>query len=181
MEVKALSLKGLLLFTPRTHADERGRFRETWSHAQFQSAVGERIDFVQDNESLSHRGVIRGLHFQVPPHAQGKLVRCAAGRVLDVVVDIRRESPTYGRHERVELSASNGHQLWVPPGFAHGFACLDDGSILQYKCTEYYAPRHEGSLLWNDPELRIDWGVDAPKLSPKDAGAPTWRSFDSPF
>lgn len=181
MEVKQLDIKGILLLTPRTFEDERGRFRETWSHEQFQNALGERVEFVQDNESQSHRGVVRGLHFQCPPHAQGKLVRCAVGRVLDVVVDIRSGSPTFGKHERVELSASNGHQLWIPSGFAHGFASLEDGSVLQYKCTAYYAPSHEGSIKWDDPELAIDWGIDVPNISPKDAIAPSWKALKTPF
>jgi len=181
MEVKRFDIQGILLLTPRTFADERGLFRETWSREQFAKVVGEAVDFVQDNESQSHRGVLRGLHFQRPPHAQGKLVRCAVGRILDVVVDLRRKSPTFGKHERIELSALNGHQLWIPPGFAHGFASLEDGSVLQYKCTDYYAPDHEGSLKWDDPDLGIDWGVDDPNISAKDAEAHSWKALETPF
>jgi dTDP-4-dehydrorhamnose 3,5-epimerase len=181
MEVKRTAIEGVLEFIPRTFADERGMFRETWSQAAFEAATGISIAFVQDNESRSAAGVVRGLHFQVPPHAQGKLVRCAAGRVLDVVVDLRRGSPTFGQHVKLELSAAIGNQLWIPPGFAHGFAALEPDAVLAYKCTAGYAPESEASLRWDDPDLAIDWGVAAPLLSPKDASAGSWSDFASPF
>lgn len=181
MEVQSTKFEGLLLLTPRAFKDERGVFRETWSRRAFAEATGLDVEFVQDNESRSGAGVLRGLHFQVPPHAQGKLVCCAAGRVLDVAVDLRTASPTFGQHLRVELSAANGMQLWIPPGFAHGFVSLEPDSVLHYKCTSGYAPGAEGALRWDDADLGIDWGVDAPLISPKDADAGRWADFESPF
>ena len=181
MEIKQTPLEGVLECIPRTFSDERGMFRETWSQATFASATGLSVVFVQDNESRSAAGVVRGLHFQVPPHAQGKLVRCAVGRVLDVAVDLRSSSPTFGHHVKVELSAEAGNQLWIPPGFAHGFAALEPDSVLAYKCTAGYAPGSEAALRWDDPDLGIEWGVAEPLLSPKDAGAGSWADFASPF
>lgn len=181
MDVRKTALEGVLVLVPRTFGDDRGRFRETWSVAAFQSATGLEVDFVQDNESRSALGVIRGLHFQGPPFAQGKLVRCVHGRVRDVAVDLRRNSPTYGQHVVVELTDEGGEQFWIPPGFAHGFAALEEGAVLAYKCTAGYAPQAEGALRWNDPDLAIDWGVADPLLSEKDAAAGWWAEFQSPF
>lgn len=181
MQIERTELEGVLVLTPRVFADDRGRFQETWSQRAFADATGLEVDFVQDNESRSAASVVRGLHFQAPPHAQGKLVRCPKGRVLDVVVDIRRASPTFGRHFTVELTPGNARQVWVPPGFAHGFASLEEDSVLQYKCTDYYAPECEGDLRWDDPVLGIDWRVKDPLLSPKDAVATPWSALESPF
>ena len=181
METALTSIDGLVILTPRTFRDERGVFRETWSEEAFRQATGEEVAFVQDNESRSLKGVLRGLHFQSPPHAQGKLVRCAAGRVLDVAVDIRRGSATFGQHVAIELSADDGRQIWIPPGFAHGFLSLEPHTVLNYKCTQPYAPGHEGALRWDDPYLAIEWGIREPLVSPKDAAAAFWSDFNSPF
>lgn len=181
MEVKITPLEGVLVLTPRVFADDRGSFHETWSAQRFLEATGVEAHFVQDNESRSAAGVVRGLHFQVPPHAQGKLVRCSNGRILDVIVDLRKGAPTYGQHVSVELTPENARQVWVPPGFAHGFAALEDDSVLNYKCTALYAPQSEGDLRWDDPHLAIDWGVRHPVLSAKDAVAKSWSEFESPF
>jgi dTDP-4-dehydrorhamnose 3,5-epimerase len=169
-----LDLAGLLLIEPRLFGDERGFFMESWNRRSF-AAAGLDVDFVQDNHSRSAAGVLRGLHYQLQ-RPQGKLVRVTAGRAYDVAVDLRRSSPTYGRWHGVELSAANRLMFWVPPGFAHGFLSLEDGTEFQYKCTDFYDPADEHSLLWNDPALAIDWPLDAigtPVLSAKDeAGKP---------
>jgi dTDP-4-dehydrorhamnose 3,5-epimerase len=143
--------------------------------------IGIEENFVQDNESMSHRGVLRGLHFQAPPFAQGKLVRVVSGKVLDVVVDIRKGSPAYGETYSVILSAENKYMLYVPPGFAHGFATLENNTVFQYKCTQVYNKESEGALNVFDPKLNIEWGIDSPLLSEKDQLAPTFDQFNSPF
>ncbi len=181
MHMETTALEGVLVLKPRVFADDRGSFQETWSTRAFVAATGVEVEFVQDNESRSGAGVVRGLHFQAPPHAQGKLVRCSQGRVLDVIVDIRRSAPTFGQHVAVELTPENGRQVWIPPGFAHGFASLEDGTVFQYKCTALYAPEFEGDLRWDDPFLGIDWRVSAARLSPKDEVATPWSAFQSPF
>jgi dTDP-4-dehydrorhamnose 3,5-epimerase len=181
MEITTTHLEGVLVLTPSVFADERGCFHETWAAQRFAEATGLDLSFVQDNESRSAAGVVRGLHFQAPPHAQGKLVRCSKGRILDVVVDLRRSAPTFGQHVSIELTPENARQVWIPPGFAHGFAALEDDSVLNYKCTALYAPQSEGDLRWDDPDLAIDWGVSHPLLSAKDAVAKSWSEFDSPF
>ncbi len=181
MEITTTRLEGVLILAPRIFTDDRGSFHETWSAQRFQEATGREDTFVQDNESRSAAGVVRGLHFQAPPHAQGKLVRCSNGRILDVVVDLRKGAPTFGQHVSVELTPENALQVWIPPGFAHGFAALEDGSVLNYKCTALYAPQSEGDLRWDDPDLAIDWGVSHPVLSAKDAVAKSWSEFESPF
>lgn len=170
----------LFVIEPRVFGDHRGYFFESYSAEHFKNA-GISADFVQDNESFSGKGVVRGLHFQAPPKAQGKLVRVQKGRVLDVAVDIRKGSPTYGKHFSTELSGENKKMLWIPPGFAHGFATLEDDTVFLYKCTDTYSPEHEGSILWNDPSLGIDWGVEDPKLSAKDEAGPLLKDFSSPF
>ena len=167
--------------TPRRFGDARGWFSETWNAARMAEA-GLDLPWVQDNHSLSaSRGTLRGLHFQSPPRAQDKLVRCTAGAILDVAVDIRSGSPTYGRWVGVKLSAENGRQLFVPKGFLHGFLTLTDGAEVQYKCTDIYSPDHDGAVRWDDPALGIDWGIATPILSDKDARAPLLADIGSPF
>ena len=171
MQFAPLSVSGLLEIVPRRHGDARGYFVETFRQDLFEAAVGP-VAFVQDNQSMSaEAGTVRGLHFQLNPRAQGKLIRCLGGAILDVVVDIRRSSPTFGRHMSVELTGDNGHQFWVPPGFAHGFLVTSDSADFLYKTTDYYAPAHERCIAWNDPTLAIDWKLDGrqPLLSAKDA------------
>ncbi|HCP40227.1 MAG TPA: dTDP-4-dehydrorhamnose 3,5-epimerase [Cryomorphaceae bacterium] len=170
----------LFLIEPRIFGDHRGYFFESYNKDDFERA-GISVNFVQDNESFSGEGVVRGLHFQAPPKAQGKLIRVQKGRVLDVAVDIRKGSPTYGEHFSIELSGENKKMMWIPPGFAHGFATLEDDTVFLYKCTDTYSPEHQGSLLWNDPALSIDWGVENPKLSAKDQVSPILKAFYSPF
>ena len=172
----------LFLLKPKRHTDSRGFFAETYSLLKYLE-LGIDVEFVQDNHSLSSEvGTLRGLHFQSPPRAQAKLVRCGRGAIFDVAVDIRRGSPTYGEWNGYELTAENGHQLFVPVGFAHGFITLEPNSEIVYKCSEYYAPETEGAVLWNDPEIGIEWPiVSAPILSDKDAAAPLLADFESPF
>lgn len=168
------------LIIPSRFGDNRGYFGETYSRRKY-SELGIDVEFVQDNHSLSHVvGTLRGLHFQAPPHPQGKLVRCGRGAIFDVAVDIRRCSPTYGQWEGYELSADTGHQLYVPVGFAHGFVTLEPDSEIVYKCTDYYAPETEGAVRWNS--CGIEWPLSGdPILSDKDAIAPALADFDSPF
>jgi dTDP-4-dehydrorhamnose 3,5-epimerase len=183
MEIETFSIGGPVLFTPRILNDDRGYFMETFRQTVFDSAVAEPMTFVQDNQSFSTRkGTVRGLHFQSQPHGQGKLVRCTQGAIYDVAVDIRLGSPTFGQHIRVELSADNGAQLWVPLGFLHGFSTLRDDVIVQYKCTGYYAADCDGNVAWNDPDLDIDWGIDPASavLSDKDRSAPLLRDLALP-
>ena len=181
MEVQTTPIEGLLLVRPRVFGDERGHFSETWNQRAFDEAVGHPVRFVQANESGSKAGVLRGLHFQAPPHAQGKLVRVPRGRVLDIAVDLRAGSPTYGRHHAAVLSGENRWQFWVPPGFAHGFLTLEDDTLFHYLCTELYHPESEGALMWNDPDLGIDWGIEVPSVSEKDAKARAFATFQTPF
>ncbi len=171
MEVMATALPGVLLIRPRVFGDERGFFLETFSAERYRQVAGIRLPFVQDNHSRSRRGVLRGLHFQ-RTRAQGKLVGVARGSVFDVAVDIDPASPTCGRHVGVELSDANHLQLWVPPGYAHGFCVLSEVADVVYKCTHYYHPEDEGGLAWNCPRLGIPWPIDAPLLSAKDRGYP---------
>ena len=183
MEVTETALAGVLVLTPRRFGDDRGYFSETWSRRRLAEA-GLDIDFVQDNHSYSEvAGTLRGLHYQAPPHAQAKLVRCAAGAVWDVAVDVRRGSPTFGRWVGVELSAENGRQLLVPVGFLHGFSTLTPDAEVLYKCSDFYAPEADGAVRWDSPALGIDWklGDRAPQLSAKDAAAPDFSDWDSPF
>lgn len=170
--MKAISaeLPGVVILEPTVHGDTRGFFLESYRHDRFRELTGFEGDFVQDNHSRSARGVLRGLHYQLPPMAQGKLVRVTAGAVLDVVVDLRRSSSHFGRWIGIELSATNHRQLWIPPGFAHGFLTLSDSADFLYKVTDYYSPAHERCLAWNDPALGIDWPADlVPVLSAKDS------------
>jgi dTDP-4-dehydrorhamnose 3,5-epimerase len=169
-----LALLGLLIYEPAVFGDDRGFFYEAWNRRAFAEATGEDPEFVQDNHSRSVAGVLRGIHYQLEPHSQGKLVRAAIGRIWDVAVDLRRSSPTFGQWVGVELSEENHKQLWIPPGFGHGFLVLSEVADVLYKATDYYAPALDRSLRWNDPTLGIDWPVDGaePVLSAKDAAAP---------
>ena len=180
MEIIKTSIEGLLIIKPNIFRDNRGSFFESWSKEAYQN-IGLDMDFVQDNQSLSQKGVLRGLHFQNPPYAQGKLVRVIKGLVIDVAVDIRQNSPTYGKHSSVELSEENKTIFWIPPGFAHGFIALEDDTIFAYKCTEVYNKESEGALVWNDIDLNIDWGVETPLISDKDLVAGSFKDFKSQF
>ncbi|MEZ4739271.1 MAG: dTDP-4-dehydrorhamnose 3,5-epimerase [Flavobacteriales bacterium] len=168
-------LDGLVLLRPRIFGDDRGHFLETFNQRAFNSLIGEEITFVQDNESVSTKDVLRGLHLQTAPHQQGKLVHVVSGAVLDVCLDIRPSSATFGQHYKVRLDGSTKELLWIPPGFAHGFVALEDRTIFAYKCTAYYQPSAERTILWNDPELGIEWGVERPLISPKDLIGGTFR------
>lgn len=180
MEVTPGPLEGLLIIQPRIFTDERGYFFESYNAEKFHTA-GITCTFVQDNQSLSSKGVLRGLHFQNPPYAQDKLVHVVKGRVLDVVVDIRKESPTYGQSFSIELSGENNTALFVPKGFAHGFICLEDDTLFYYKCSNLYNPAAEDGLLWNDADLNINWGEENPLLSVKDLKYTPFKTFKSLF
>lgn len=173
MNIIRTSIDGVFIMEPKVFGDERGYFFESFSQKEFDGKIGRTV-FVQDNESLSGYGVVRGLHYQLPPYAQAKLVRVVRGKVLDVAVDIRKGSPTFGKHVAVELSEENKLQLLVPRGFAHGFAVLGKEALFQYKCDNFYAPEFEGSIAWNDPALGIDWRIPAADiiLSDKDRHHP---------
>lgn len=172
MKVTATELSGVLMLEPHVHSDYRGCFYESWNARVFEKVTGISAEFVQDNHACSARNVLRGIHYQVV-QPQGKLVRVTAGAVLDVAVDLRRSSLTFGRWVAVELSADNKCQLWIPPGFGHGYAVRGDAATVIYKTTEYWSPEHDRSIRWNDPELGIEWGIEeSPVLSAKDAEAP---------
>jgi len=169
MQAAPLSLPEVVLLTPKVFGDARGFFYESFNSNSFAAATGQRPDFVQDNHSRSARGVLRGLHYQLPPRAQGKLVRVTQGEVFDVVVDIRRTSPTFGQWAGVRLSEENRHQLWIPAGFAHGFLVLSETAEFLYKTTDFYSPEHERCIAWNDPQIGINWPLAAePLVSAKD-------------
>lgn len=183
LQIEETALPGVLILTPRRFGDNRGFFCESWNQERMAQS-GLDYSFVQDNHSLSREvGTVRGLHFQSPPHAQAKLVRCGRGRLFDVAVDIRKGSPTYGKWVGEELSFENGRQLMIPAGFLHGFATLEPDTEIIYKCTDYYAPDCDGAVRFDDPDIGIDWGIDnsAAVLSEKDAAAPFLKDFDSPF
>ncbi|MES2060276.1 MAG: dTDP-4-dehydrorhamnose 3,5-epimerase [Bacteroidota bacterium] len=182
MTITETTIPGVLLFEPKVFADDRGYFFESYSKRTLQEA-GIDVDFVQDNQSMSHKNIVRGLHAQKAPFEQGKLVRVLQGAVLDVAVDVRKGSPTYGRHVSVELTADNKKQLWVPPGCLHGFVSLMDNTIFAYKVTAYFGKDSEVGLAWNDPELAIGWGISEKDalLSPKDQQLPAFAGFESPF
>ncbi|MEO1975858.1 MAG: dTDP-4-dehydrorhamnose 3,5-epimerase [Paracoccaceae bacterium] len=182
LDIQPTALPGVLILTPRRFGDARGFFSESWN-AKRMAEHGLHFDFVQDNHSLSAQvGTVRGLHFQSPPHAQDKLVRCGRGRLFDVAVDIRKGSPTYGQWVGEELSFENGRQLLVPAGFLHGFVTREPDTEICYKCTDYYAPECDGAVRWDDPDIGIDWGLAGEAvLSGKDAAAPLLADFDSPF
>lgn len=182
MEVIKTDIEGVVIIEPRVFKDARGYFFESFSQREFEEKVRP-INFVQDNESMSSYGVMRGLHFQRPPYTQSKLVRCVKGSVLDVAVDIRKGSPTYGKHVAVELSEENKRQFFVPRGFAHGFAVLSDVAVFQYKCDNFYAPQADGGISIKDDSLGIDWKIPVDKalLSEKDTLHECLKDFDSPF
>lgn len=180
MEIIETKLKDLLIIRPDVFGDHRGYFFESYNREVYASN-GLDMTFVQDNESKSAVNVLRGLHFQKPPFAQGKLVRVVKGAVMDVAVDIRKGSPTYGMWDSVVLTGENKLMFWIPEGFAHGFVTLEDNTVFAYKCTHVYNKASEGGIRWNDPTLNIDWKVDNPVLSPKDEVQPLFSEFDSPF
>lgn len=175
------TIEGLISFCPKTFEDNRGFFFESFNQELFDNLVGRKINFVQDNQSTSKKNVLRGLHFQQPPYAQGKLVRVISGRVIDVAVDLRKNSTTYGQHVAVELSAENNIVLWIPEGFAHGFVALEDNTVFSYKCTNYYNKSSEDCLMWNDAILNIDWKIDEPIISEKDKEGKSFKNYLSPF
>ena len=180
MKVTKTDFNGLLIIEPRVFHDDRGYFFESWNKQTFADA-GIPYDFVQDNQSHSAVDVIRGLHFQVAPHAQGKLVRVSRGAVLDVAVDLRRNEPTFGKHFKIRLDDKDHKMVFIPPGFAHGFRTLEEHTLFVYKCTDVYARDTERSIRWDDPELDIDWETTSPQLSEKDKNASLFRDFVSPF
>lgn len=180
MQVQTTPISGLFVIQPKVFKDMRGYFFESF-HIKKYREIGILEDFVQDNISYSTKNVIRGLHFQNPPYAQGKLVSVVQGKVWDVVVDIRKGSPTYGKYFAIELSEENYLQLWIPPGFAHGFSVLSDYAIFSYKCTNIYHQPSEDGIIYNDPDLQIDWKVENPILSEKDLQLKSFKSFQSQF
>ena len=184
MKVTPTPIDGVLIFEPKVFGDERGFFMESFNQRSFNDAIGHEVGFVQDNHSRSAKGVLRGLHFQLPPHAQGKLVRVTQGAVFDVAVDIRVHSPTFGQWVGLELSGQNHKQLWIPAGLAHGFLVISESADFLYKTTDYYAPQAEGCIRWDDPQLAIAWPLNGlvPSLSAKDAAASglnAWRDATS--
>ncbi len=180
MRLQKTQIEDLFIIHPDVFPDERGYFYESYQKNKFLE-LGIDADFVQDNESMSMKGVLRGLHFQAPPFAQGKLVRVVRGSVKDVAVDLRKKSATYGKWESAILSAENKLMMWIPAGFAHAFITLEDNTIFQYKCTNYYNKESEGGIIWNDPDLGIDWGTDKPVVSEKDLKGLAFKDISSPF
>lgn len=181
VEAKATEIKGLILIKPSLYKDTRGLFMESYNKKEFDKRIETKINFVQDNLSVSKKGVLRGLHLQKPPFDQGKFVQVLKGSVLDVVLDLRKTSSTYGKHYKIELNDKNRYQLWIPKGFAHGFLTKEDDTIFSYKCDNPYSKDHEMSILWNDSDLGIDWGIENPLVSEKDMVAVTFKDFISPF
>ena len=180
MEIVKTKIPGLLIIKPDVFEDERGYFFESYNQEKFVNSGIDNV-FIQDNESKSMKGVLRGLHFQNPPYDQGKLVRVMKGVVIDVAVDIRKNSPTYGQWDSIELTESNKMMYWVPPGMAHGFVTLEDETVFFYKCTNLYNKASEGSIRWNDPDLNINWGISNPIISEKDKIAPFFKELKSQF
>ena len=180
MNITKTDIEGLIIIEPQIFKDSRGVFFESWNAKKFKQLVINE-DFVQDNQSVSSKGVLRGLHFQNPPYAQAKLVRVMKGSVLDVAVDLRKNSPTYGMHVSVILSEQNNKSFFIPKGFAHGFLSLEDNTVFNYKCSDYYNKESEGSLLWNDEDLKIDWKIDNPLISEKDLQADFFKNFKTKF
>ncbi len=181
MNIIDTKIPDVKIIEPKVFGDERGFFFESFNQQQFETAIGYSVNFVQDNHSKSSKGVLRGLHYQLPPHAQGKLVRCIVGEVFDVAVDIRKNSPTFGQWVGVNLSAENKRQLWIPEGFAHGFVTLSEVAEFLYKTTNYYYRESEGAIVWNDPELNIEWPVEGALLSEKDHNAQPFLQIKKVF
>ena len=180
MKITKTNIDGLIIIEPQIFKDDRGSFFESWNVKNFQD-IGIKDDFVQDNQSSSSKGVLRGLHFQNPPYSQAKLVRVIKGSVLDVAVDLRSNSPTYGKHCSIVLSDKNFKSFYIPKGFAHGFVALEDDTIFSYKCSDIYNKESEGCLIWNDNDLGIDWNVSNPFISPKDMNGLHFKDFKSKF
>lgn len=180
MNISTFDIEGLILIEPRVFRDDRGYFYESFNEKKFSEVIGD-VRFVQDNISQSKKNVLRGLHFQTPPHPQGKLVSVFKGKVLDVAVDLRKGSSTYGKHQIIELSETDNFLFWIPPGFAHGFLALEENTVFTYKCTDFYSPENEKTILWNDPSLNIDWRVTDPIISEKDKIGEEFSTFVSPF
>ena len=180
MKVDETPIEGLLIIQPDVYFDERGYFLETYNKEKWKE-LGINFDFLQDNQSQSSEGVLRGLHFQNPPYAQGKLVSVIAGAVIDIAVDLRKKSKTYGSYFALELSEQNKTIFWIPPGFAHGFVSLQDNTIFSYKCTQVYNKHSEASIRWDDPDLAIDWKIQNPIISEKDRNAPFFKEYISMF
>ncbi len=180
MRIIDTPFEGLFIVQPTIFDDNRGSFSEVYNEREF-AAKGIHVSFVQDNQSVSRKGVVRGLHFQKPPHAQAKLVRVVQGTALDVAVDLRKESQTYGQHYALILSADNNLQLFIPEGFAHGFAALEEDTVLNYKCSNFYNKSAEGTILFKDPQLKINWFVEEPIVSAKDMEGEEFQNFISPF
>lgn len=181
MKAIKTKIKDLLILEPDVFGDDRGYFFESFNNDLFNTLADKEVNFVQDNQSMSGANIVRGLHFQNPPFAQGKLVRVIKGEVLDVAVDIRKDSPTYGEHVSVRLSEENKLMFWIPPGFAHGFSSLKEGTIFSYKCTNYYNKESEGSLAWDDTDLGINWEVENPIISEKDKNSVAFNELKSQF
>ncbi|MBM3405313.1 MAG: dTDP-4-dehydrorhamnose 3,5-epimerase [Bacteroidetes bacterium] len=180
MKVNETRIKGLLVISPQVFPDDRGYFLEFYHAGKFQE-LGLPVAFLQDNESMSKKGVLRGMHFQEPPYAQGKLIRVVRGKIQDVAVDLRKHSTTYGQWESVILSGENKLMFWIPEGFAHGFVSLEEDTIVNYKCSQVYHPESEKTMAWNDPDLKISWDIKDPIISGRDRKAITFRDFNSPF
>jgi len=180
MEVEKTKIEGLLLFKPKAYKDERGFFIETFNVEKYKKIIGE-VNFYQDNMSLSKKKVLRGIHFQTPPFAQAKLVQVIKGGGLDVAVDLRKKSPTYGMHQKFLLNDKNKHQLWIPEGFGHAFLTKEDNTILSYKCSNYYSANNEETIVWNDPDINIDWEINNPVLSEKDNQGMTLKEMKNHF
>lgn len=179
MQIEKTTIKDIKVIAPKIYKDKRGYFMESYNHKLWSEHL--ETDFVQDNESMSEKGVLRGLHFQKPPYAQAKLVRVIKGSVLDVAVDLRKSSPTFGQHFKILLSAENKKQLFIPAGFAHGFLCLENGTVFAYKCSQYYNSKAEDIIAWNDPDLAIEWGIEQALVSERDAKAQKFSTFKTPF
>lgn len=180
MEIVSTKIPDLYIIKPKVFEDRRGYFFESYNKQEF-IRLGIDQNFVQDNESMSQKGVLRGLHYQRPPFSQGKLVRVMQGSVMDVAVDIRKASPTYGQWKSVILTQNNKWMYWIPPGFAHGFVALEDNTVFFYKCTSVYNKESEGSIRWNDPTLNIDWDIENPTITERDEQSPLFKDFISPF
>lgn len=181
MKINKPFIEGLLVITPQKYEDERGYFIESFNQTKFEEVLNKKISFVQDNESVSSKNVLRGLHFQTPPYSQGKLVRVVKGAVFDVAVDLRKDSPTYGLWHGEILSEENGKIFWIPEGFAHGFLSMEENTKFLYKCTNYYHPKSEQTIIWNDPLLNVNWNISDPIVSVKDKKGIIFDDFKSPF